>query len=46
MEFRIVTLETMKMENERTAPKSGVIKEIFVNEGQTVPHKFVLFEME
>lgn len=42
----ILTLEAMKMENEITAPKSGIIKEIFAKEGQTVPHKFVLFEME
>ncbi len=42
----VLTLEAMKMENEITAPMSGVIKEIFVKEGQTVPYKFVLFEME
>jgi len=32
----ICTLEAMKMENEVTAPKSGVVEEVMVQEGKTV----------
>ena len=42
----VLILEAMKMENEICAQKSGKIKEIFVNEGQTVPGNAPLFEME
>lgn len=42
----VLVLEAMKMENEICAQKSGKIKEIFVNEGQTVPGNAPLFEME
>jgi biotin carboxyl carrier protein len=42
----VITLEAMKMENEIIAPKTGVVKGIFVKEGQTVPGKYLLFEME
>ena len=42
----VMILEAMKMENEILASKSGIIKELFVKEGQTVPANFVLFEME
>ena len=42
----VMILEAMKMENEICAPFAGVIREIFVKEGQTVPAAFELFEME
>lgn len=42
----VLVLEAMKMENEICAPRSGKIKEMFVNEGQTVPGEAPLFEME
>jgi len=42
----ILVLETMKMENEILAPKTGTIKDIFVSEGQTVASETPLFEME
>ena len=42
----VMVLEAMKMENEIAAPKSGVIKKLFVKEGQTVPASSALFEME
>lgn len=42
----VLILEAMKMENEICAQKSGKIKDIFVNEGQTVPGNAPLFEME
>lgn len=32
----VIVLEAMKMENDLAAPRSGIIKEIKVNQGQTV----------
>ena len=42
----VVILEAMKMENDITAPKDGVVKKIFVNEKQTVAKCEALFEVE
>ncbi len=42
----VLVLEAMKMENEICAPHNGKIKEIFVQEGQTVPGAAPLFEIE
>ncbi|MCQ2515967.1 MAG: biotin/lipoyl-binding protein [Saccharofermentans sp.] len=42
----IVVLEAMKMENDITAPKDGVVKTIAVAKGQTVAKGDVLFEVE
>lgn len=42
----IVVLEAMKMENDITAPKDGVVKTIAVTKGQTVAKGDVLFEVE
>jgi len=39
----VVLLEAMKMENEITSPKSGVIKDIFVEEGEEVSPDSILF---
>ncbi len=39
-------LEAMKMKNQILAPFSGTIKKIHVEEGQTVPKKFLLLEFE
>jgi biotin carboxyl carrier protein len=41
----LLTLEAMKMENEITAPVSGLVKRIMVREGQTVEHGQVLVEL-
>lgn len=41
----ILVLEAMKMENEITSPKDGILKELFVSEGQTVVGKAMLFEI-
>lgn len=42
----VVILEAMKMENDITAPKDGVVKELFVDEKQTVAKGEALFEVE
>ena len=42
----VVILEAMKMENDITAPKDGVVKKLFVNEKQTVAKDEALFEVE
>ncbi len=39
----VVLLEAMKMENEIVSPKSGVIKDIFVKEGEEVSPDSILF---
>ena len=41
----LAILEAMKMENEIVATKSGVIKEMLVSEGNSVPGGAVLFEI-
>ena len=41
----VLVLEAMKMENEITAPKSGVISAMYVGEGQTVAGGEALFEI-
>lgn len=41
----VLVLEAMKMENEITAPKSGVISAMNVGEGQTVAGGEALFEI-
>lgn len=41
----LLTLEAMKMENEITAPVSGLVKRIMVREGQTVEYGQVLVEL-
>ena len=42
----VLILETMKMENEISAPEDGTIKEFFVREGQSVSADAPLFELE
>ena len=42
----LVILEAMKMENDITAPRNGVVKKLFVNEKQTVAKGEALFEVE
>ena len=42
----VVILEAMKMENDITAPKDGVIKALFVSEKQAVAKGDALFEVE
>ena len=42
----VLILEAMKMENDITAPKDGVIKSIIVAQGQTVAKDDILFEVE
>ena len=42
----VIILEAMKMENDLRAPHSGVIKEIFVNEGSAIEKGTVLFTIE
>jgi len=42
----ILILEAMKMENDLRAPKSGYIKDIFINEGTPVEKGVKLFSIE
>jgi pyruvate carboxylase subunit B len=42
----VVVLEAMKMENEIQAQVAGVVKKIFVEEGQSVEGGDPLFEIE
>ncbi len=42
----VVILEAMKMENDITAPKDGVVKALYVEAGQTVAKDDALFEVE
>lgn len=42
----VVVLEAMKMENDISSPKAGVVKALFVNKGDTVASGQVLFEVE
>lgn len=42
----VVILEAMKMENDITAPKDGVVKKLFVSEKQAVAKGEALFEVE
>lgn len=42
----VVILEAMKMENDITAPKDGVIKAVYVSEKQAVAKGDALFEVE
>ncbi len=42
----VIILEAMKMENDITAPKDGIIKSIFVEAGQSVAKDDALFEVE
>ena len=42
----IIILEAMKMENDIKSPSSGIIKEIFVNEGTPVDKGAKLFSIE
>ena len=42
----VVVLEAMKMENDISSPKDGVIKSIAVNKGDTVASGQFLFEVE
>ena len=41
----VLVLEAMKMENEITAPKDGVLSSVYVSEGQTVAGGEALFEI-
>ena len=42
----VVVLEAMKMENDISSPKDGVIKSLAVNKGDTVASGQFLFEVE
>lgn len=42
----IVILEAMKMENDITSPKDGVVKAVYVDEKQAVAKGDALFEVE
>lgn len=42
----IIILEAMKMENELRSPVSGILKELFVKEGNPVEKGFKLFSIE
>ena len=42
----VVVLEAMKMENDITAPKDGVVKALYVTGGQAVAKGDALFEVE
>lgn len=42
----VIILEAMKMENELRAPVSGIIKDVFVNEGSAVDKGLKLFSIE
>ena len=42
----VVILEAMKMENDITSPKDGVVKKLFVSEKQAVAKGEALFEVE
>lgn len=42
----ILLLEAMKMENELRSPSSGIIKEVFFKEGQSVEKDSVIFIIE
>jgi biotin carboxyl carrier protein len=42
----LMTLEAMKMENTVQSPESGIIKEVFVRQGQTVSKGEKLLELE
>lgn len=42
----LLILEAMKMRNEVLSPVSGVIKKIFVNEGEMVPKLHLLLEID
>ncbi len=42
----LMTLEAMKMENTVQSPESGIIKEVFVRQGQTVAKGEKLLELE
>ena len=42
----VVVLEAMKMENDISSPKDGVLKSIAVNKGDTVASGQFLFEVE
>jgi biotin carboxyl carrier protein len=42
----IVILEAMKMENKIITACSGIIKNIHVKEGETIPNKFLIAELE
>lgn len=42
----VVIMEAMKMENEMKAPYDGIIKEIFVKEGENIESNTKLFGME
>lgn len=42
----LLILEAMKMENEIKSPKSGTIKSIFVEEGQSIPTGHLMIEID
>lgn len=42
----VLILEAMKMENDMRAPSSGIIKEIFVKEGNSVEKDTILLSIE
>jgi acetyl/propionyl-CoA carboxylase alpha subunit len=42
----ILILEAMKMENELRSPSSGIVKEVFFNEGQSVEKDSIILTIE
>jgi biotin carboxyl carrier protein len=42
----LLILEAMKMRNEVLSPIDGVVKKIYVKEGEMVPKSFLLIEMD
>ena len=42
----LVVLEAMKMQNDITAPRDGVVRAVHARPGQMVPKGFVLLELE
>lgn len=46
MNDNLMVLEAMKMRNVLKAPADGVIKAVYVKEGQAVPKDFVLIEFK
>jgi biotin carboxyl carrier protein len=42
----LLVLAAMKMENHLLAPKNGVVKKIYVKQGEVVPKNFLLVELK
>jgi biotin carboxyl carrier protein len=42
----LLVLAAMKMENHLLAPKTGVVKKVYVKQGEVVPKNFLLVELK